>query len=333
MTLIRSPYHLEDPIPALADGDVHALPLASILEDVAARVAVARTPVVLSGDCTTALGTAAGLHRAGVEPTLLWLDAHGDFNTPRTSPSGYLGGMVVTMLTGRTDPRELVRGLGLRPLADERTVLVDARDLDPGERDALAAVAVRRCALEELPVPAGPVHLHLDLDIAGDLPAFRYKAPGGPGFDAVVAAVDRVFAGGEVCAFDVAVTVDPSADGCLEAIEAVRRTGWIDDEPLLVRPARLSDVDALVGLWTAAGLRFDAAAVEEELSACLPDGLAFVIASEKRVVASVWGTYDRRRGWIQRLATAPDCRGRGFARRLVAVVEARLAGLGCRHLG
>lgn len=227
MTLIRSPYHLEEPIPALADGDIPALPLTAILDDVASRVAVSRTPVVLSGDCTTALGTTAGLQRAGVESTLLWLDAHGDFNTPQTSPSGYLGGMVVSMLTGRTDPRGLVRHLGLRPLADSQVVLVDARDLDPLEQEALATTDVRRSTLDELEVPDGPIHLHLDLDIASDLPAFRYKAPGGPGFAAVVAAVDRVFAGGEVCAFDVAVTVDPAVEGYAEAIEAVRRTGWL----------------------------------------------------------------------------------------------------------
>ncbi|WP_163568673.1 arginase family protein [Fodinicola feengrottensis] len=106
MTLIRSPYHLEEPIPALADGDIAAASLAEIFERVASRVRVAALPpVVFSADCTTALGTVAGLQRAGLDPAIVWLDAHGDLNTPETSQSSYLGGMVLAAFDWSYGPR------------------------------------------------------------------------------------------------------------------------------------------------------------------------------------------------------------------------------------
>jgi arginase len=69
---------------------------------VAERVRDAREahalPVVLAGNCMTAVGTLAGL---GGTPAVLWFDAHGDFNTPETTASGFLDGMALAMLTGR----------------------------------------------------------------------------------------------------------------------------------------------------------------------------------------------------------------------------------------
>ncbi len=57
-----------------------------------------------------------------------------------------------------------------------------------------------------------------------------------------------------------------------------------------------------------------------------------MIASQSQIVASIWGTYDGRRGWIQRLATAPDQRGRGFAKRLVTLLEQRFTDIGCHKV-
>ena len=58
-------------------------------------------PLLLSGDCTAALGAVAGLQRRAGGLAVTWLDAHGDFNTPETTISGYLAGMALAMLTGR----------------------------------------------------------------------------------------------------------------------------------------------------------------------------------------------------------------------------------------
>ncbi len=86
-------------------------PLADIVADTARA---GRRPVSLAGDCCAAIAVLAGLQRAKVNPTLLWLDAHGDFNTRETSPSGFIGGMPLAMIAGRGD-QTLVQAVALTP--------------------------------------------------------------------------------------------------------------------------------------------------------------------------------------------------------------------------
>jgi arginase family enzyme len=73
-----------------------------LYQAVAGAVARAARPLLLSGDCATALGAVAGLQRRHRELAVVWLDAHGDFNTPAITISGYLGGMPLAMLTHRS---------------------------------------------------------------------------------------------------------------------------------------------------------------------------------------------------------------------------------------
>ena len=163
-------------------------------------------PVSLAGDCCAALPVLAGLQEAGLAPTLVWLDAHGDFNTPRTSPSGFLGGMPLAMIAGR-GPGWLREGAGLAPLAERDILLVGARDLDPLERAALDDSDVRRIDLEALAGlrPAGPVHLHLDTDLvaAEECAAFNHPVPGGPGGEAVGRAIAAFAAVADIRAVSV----------------------------------------------------------------------------------------------------------------------------------
>ena len=114
--LIVAPWHLDEHIPAfpvpvsvaetirptLPDGPV-PVRMTRLHSAVAAAVARAARPLVLSGDCPTALGAVAGLQRRYRHVAVVWLDAHGDFNTPAITVSGYLGGMVLAPLTGRTE--------------------------------------------------------------------------------------------------------------------------------------------------------------------------------------------------------------------------------------
>jgi arginase len=99
------------------------------------------TPVVLGGDHSLGIGSVSGasnhFHRKAQSLGLIWFDAHGDFNTPETTPSGNIHGMSLAVLHGLGDP-DLV-GLGGRaPKMDARnTVLLGVRDLDPAERDLL----------------------------------------------------------------------------------------------------------------------------------------------------------------------------------------------------
>jgi arginase len=158
---------------------------------IAATLAAGDRPVSIAGDCCAVIPVVAGLQRAGVSPRLLWLDAHGDFNTPQTSPSGFIGGMPLAMLAGRGE-QDLLRALDARPLAESDVILCDARDLDPGEREALAGSEVRHLRsidrILEQSLDGRPLHVHLDVDVLSleDAPAVLYPVPGGPRAAALV---------------------------------------------------------------------------------------------------------------------------------------------------
>ena len=127
----------------------------------------------------------AGLRRAHPDLALVWIDAHGDLNTPETTPSGFLGGMPFAILLGWCHD-DLRAAAGLEPaFAEERAALVGARDLDPGERDAidrsrLVVADDVAGALAGLPDDV-PLHVHLDGDVLDpeDAPGVDFPAPGG----------------------------------------------------------------------------------------------------------------------------------------------------------
>ena len=109
--------------------------------EVERSLAAGRTPLVLGGDHSIAIGTIAGVSshfgRQGRSVGVIWLDAHGDSNTPETTPSGNIHGMSLAISMGQGDP-DLVRLGGHAPKIDGRhVVLIGVRDLDPGERDVL----------------------------------------------------------------------------------------------------------------------------------------------------------------------------------------------------
>lgn len=241
---ILLPYHLDEHLPSL---DVPYVPDRTITADlpvgspwqrmatlyqtaadvVADAVRAGRRPVVMSGDCTTSLATVAGLQRAGIDPATVWFDGHGDVQTVETTASGYLGGMPLRILTGYR-PELISDDRGLRPISDDRVVLVDARDLDPSEAEYLATSAIHRCDVDDLVadvLPSGPLYLHLDFDVVtpDELPGLRFPAAGGPGSGAVGAAVGRVVASGNVAAIGVGCTWHAGHDNGAR----VRR--WLDD--------------------------------------------------------------------------------------------------------
>jgi arginase len=208
---------------ALSDGPTLQR-LAGLHESLAAAVQAAVTagerPVSIAGDCCAVIPVITGLQRAGLAPRLLWLDAHGDFNTPATSPSGFLGGMPLAMLVGRGDTT-LLRALGTRPLAEADVLLCDARDLDPEEGRALARSAVRHCrsldAVMRESLGDHPLHVHLDCDILSleDAPAMRYPVPGGPRVPALHDLGRHLAAMGAPLSVSVTTwAFDRDADGC-----------------------------------------------------------------------------------------------------------------------
>ena len=192
--------------PPLPDGTAQER-LGVLCGAIAARVAAGAARAVYIGDCVLTLGVLAGLQRRGLEPNLIWLDAHADFNTWETTPSGFLGGMPLAMAVGLGE-QTIVRAAGLRPISAGRIVLADGRDLDPGEDLAVAGSGVHRVDVERLlavPLPPGPLYVHLDVDVVdpAEMPAVSYRAPGGPSSAAVRGAVTRLASTGQIAAFSV----------------------------------------------------------------------------------------------------------------------------------
>jgi arginase len=146
-------------------------------EKVEEALAAGGHPVLLASDCTIALGTLPALARSRYDAWVLWIDAHGDFNSPDTTLSGFLGGMC---LAGACGVWETGFGTGPDPA---QIVICGARDLDPDERNLLEVNAVRVVEPDravEL-VRGRPLFVHLDLDVLDPsvIPGLPFPVPGG----------------------------------------------------------------------------------------------------------------------------------------------------------
>jgi arginase len=204
---LLTPYALDAPLPALArlahpgwnvssgvpsvnaDGNqlmrmaaIHA----PLVGDVAKVVEEGGRPVCIVGDCCQPIAVLAGLQRAGLAPLVVWLDAHGDFNTHETTVTGYVAGMAIAMITGRGN-QTLVEASGLKPLPDTDIILADARDLDPAERELLEKSKVTHLTdfnelVERVTAFDRPFYVHFDVDVldAAEAPAMQYPVTGGP---------------------------------------------------------------------------------------------------------------------------------------------------------
>jgi arginase family enzyme len=181
-----------------------------------------RFSVLTASDCSICLTTLPTVARLVDGVRILWLDAHGDFNTPLTTPSGFLGGMCLAGACGRWDT-------GLPGDLDAAQILMlGARDLDPGEHAELDLAGVTRI---ERPsdvadaVDGAPVYVHLDLDVLDpDIFPAQFPAPGGLSdtglrrlLDEVAMAADSVV-GVEITAFEA--PADPGEREALAELAA-----------------------------------------------------------------------------------------------------------------
>lgn len=168
---------------------------ARLSEEVCAIAGAGGVPVSVAGDCVSSLGMLGGLDRAGVRPErVLWIDAHGDFHTWATTQTKYLGGMALALFSGRGDRRQGSRDavspfwstIGFDPYPEDRIILCGARDLDPGEDEALRSSKMVRCGVADVCthlVPDQSLYLHWDtdvLDAESDLPGLKYHVRRGP---------------------------------------------------------------------------------------------------------------------------------------------------------
>ena len=185
-------------------------------------------PVVLGGDHSVALGTLAGLREVHGPGGVLWIDAHGDLNSPDTSPSGNVHGMVLAAALGLAGERFQEDGWGLPALAPDRVALVGVRALDEGERELLRGLdarvftmsdvdrlGVERAIREALAHIAGPgfVHVSLDMDAVDPdvAPGVGTPVRGGLSYREAHLAMELVAESGLASSLDV-VEVNPILD-------------------------------------------------------------------------------------------------------------------------
>ena len=149
-----------------------------------------RFPIVLAGNCNTAIGTVAGL---GADSTgIVWFDAHADFNTPETTTSGFLDGTALAILTGRCWTQLAATVPDFQPVADQRVCLVGTRDIDSLEGGLLDESGVEvvsprqirstlRQTLSSINEHVENAYIHLDLDVldSGVAAANKFAVSGG----------------------------------------------------------------------------------------------------------------------------------------------------------
>jgi arginase len=252
---LLSPFFLEKPIPAsarLASPDwiinkpvltgesqlaCMALVHRRLADLVADMMKAGHRPVSIAGDCCTTIGVLKGLQRSGLNPILLWLDAHGDFNTRETSPSGFIGGMPLAMIVGRGD-QTLMQAAALTPLREQDVFLIDARDLDPEERKALQQSEVHHVtdlsSLPQLLPPERSIYIHLDVDVIDvqEAPAMAYPARGGPSLVSLCEMAERLANTGRIIAVSMTLwdlESDPdrrTERASMALLEALLARGW-----------------------------------------------------------------------------------------------------------
>ena len=190
-------------------------------------MAAGDVPLVVGGDHSIAIGTVGGVsheHRTGV----LWIDAHGDFNTPETSPSGNLHGMPLAALCGHGAPELVHLGRPGPKLQPEDVVLFGVRDLDPGEQELIQSTGVAvstmrqiderglaplaREALERLD-HVDRIHVSLDMDSIDpqEAPGVGTQVPGGLSYREGHLLMELLAEDGRVGSVDV-VEINPILD-------------------------------------------------------------------------------------------------------------------------
>jgi arginase len=184
-------------------------------------------PVGLLANCSSILGMLSGLQHSG--PTtkplrvgMVFVDAHGDFNTPETTLSGMLGGMPVAIAAGQCLTRMRLK-TGLEPAVPTRHIVeVCVRDTDPLEQELLDRSDIQQLTLEDVRTRSANLHtamkrlseatdviyIHVDMDGLDprEVPGHPLTVPGGPTSLELAAALTEMFKYEKVAAFGVAST-------------------------------------------------------------------------------------------------------------------------------
>jgi len=198
-----------------------------------------RFPLVLAGNCNSCLGNIAGINpdQLGV----VWFDAHGEFNTPDTTPSGFLDGMPLATATGRCWKKLAKTIPGFAPVEESNVILVGARDLDDEEQRQLeqsdinlirsggladgAILKTIESALLSLRDYVKGIYLHIDMDAfeIGAGAANHYGATGGLSVELIEDAIAMVKKHFEIKSATIA-SFDPAFDTQGKFLEAGLRS-------------------------------------------------------------------------------------------------------------
>jgi arginase len=233
---VRDVGNVETPVPeAAAMGDERARYLKPVLqtcERVAGLVARAAEeglmPLVLGGDHSVAIGTLGALASLYGPGGAIWIDAHGDLNTPETSPSGNVHGMVLAAVLGLGRPAFDNPVWSLPAVDSSRVALLGVRSLDPAERELIGELGVKahtmseidrlgveRVMRESLAHVAGPgfVHVSIDMDAVDPevAPGVGTPVRGGLSYREAHLALELVAESGLATSLDV-VEVNPIFD-------------------------------------------------------------------------------------------------------------------------
>ena len=209
------------------------------------RVKLAREsgkfPLILAGNCNSSLGTIAGI---GQDPLgIVWLDAHGDFNTPETTLTGFLDGMGLAMAAGKCWKTLVETIPGFGPVSGENIVHIGGRDLDHEEEELMKQSRVVLIpapesnelavadAFEKLNKNVNRIYLHIDIDVldTGEARANSFAAAGGLLVEDVINIIAIAREKFEVCAaaitsyapeYDKNDTVVMAGIGLIEALVA-----------------------------------------------------------------------------------------------------------------
>jgi arginase len=200
----------------------------ALARQVAAVVAEGSFPLILGGDHSLSIGSIGGVAR-GRRVGVIWMDAHGDFNTPETTLSGNIHGMSVAALTGRGHPR-LASLLGAGAVVrDADVAMVGIRDLDAREREALRGSGIQvftmhdidrrglASVMEEAIMRAGVntagFHVSLDMDVLdpSEAPGVGTPVLGGISYREAHLAMEMIAQSGKLVGMDL-VEVNPILD-------------------------------------------------------------------------------------------------------------------------
>lgn len=204
-----------------------ALANAHLGEIVAARIREGSVPVGLLANCSSLMGMLAGVQHSGpsnrpLRVGLVWIDAHGDFNTPETTLSGMLGGMPVAISAGLGLTR-LRQVSGLDPaLPPSYITMAGVRDTDPLEQELLDRHRIEMISSAELIKPGiaikqqmerlsgitDVIYVHIDMDVLDprEVPGHSLNVPGGPTSLELASALTLMFSYPKVAALGIAST-------------------------------------------------------------------------------------------------------------------------------